>query len=373
VLGARLALFGLMAPGQILDRNHPACCAAVENFVHARHSDAHKRKILGARSLINNGWSVREDTRLQASRRNAKRDQVLDSRFNDIEKENMRLLLRMQSIDRRDKDVRGTAGKAAAKILLDAHPSGPARQLAQCSSLPAIGRGSNATSRMREMRRIDNENRRLLKRIQGTKSSVNIQRLEEDHRAQQRVMRMRQEHGPPMPCLGPLPFSRRPVAVEQETDRLQDMHDELQKRLELLEKQEESIAEDHILDRSISLDATPKSKCDGNDFSLDKCDATKHYDNDRQYIAGQIPEHSRALVEKLMQEFASQPSPQAGDAQDAMDDAKAEAESMLKRAMALEEEVSTQPLDRASECLSYGEVVQRSRASLEAARAMLAN
>jgi hypothetical protein len=371
-----------MAPGNILDRNHPACCAAVESYIHARHDDAHKRKISGARSLINNGWSVREDTKLQASRRNAKRDYVQDTKFNAIEKENMRLLLRMQSIDRRDKDARGTAGKAAAQLLLDAHPTGPTRKLAQCSSLPAIGRGSNATARMREMRRIDDENQRLLKRIQKTRSAVDVRNLEKEHKAQQKVMRMRQEHGPPMPNHGPLPFSRRPIAIDTdaEEDRLQDMHAELQKRLEYLEQQEESMGEEHILDKSISLEETPKSTRDGNKVRLETPDANKHLDNERQYIAGQIPEHSRALVEKMMQEYASQPTPKAVEDEvvvetdHAAEDAKAAMENMLRKARAMDREAEREPLEqRESECLSYGEVVARSRLSLEAARALLAN
>jgi hypothetical protein len=235
-----------------------------------------------------------------------------------------------------------------------------------------MGRGSNSEARMREMRRIDDENRRLLKRLQGSKSTVSNKRMEEQHRAQQKIMNLRQEHAPRMPGRqGRLPFSALPISnVDPETQRLQDLHEELQRRLEYLEEQEPALA--------ASLTATPRSVHssqldDGANHIDSNHEDGLHVDDEdlggREYIAGQLPEHSRKIVEELMREHYEPTSPQVGDAEEDADSAKEAAAEMFRRATAME----AQEFDKLAgevDYLSYESVVQRSRASLIAAQAM---
>merc|ERR1719237_780388 len=72
---------------------------------------------------------------------------------------------------------------------------------ARSSSLPAQGRGSNSGARTRELRRIDAENQKLLRRLRSTKASVSVSQLEEEHRAKRGLVRLRCEHQPALPEL----------------------------------------------------------------------------------------------------------------------------------------------------------------------------
>eukprot|EP00913_Durusdinium_trenchii_P009734 g9146.t1 len=51
-----------------------------------------------------------------------------------------------------------------------------------------------AGARVKELQRIDAENQRLLKRLQGTKAAVNMSKLDKEHKVQQQYMRMHCEH-----------------------------------------------------------------------------------------------------------------------------------------------------------------------------------
>jgi hypothetical protein len=358
--------------------------------VKSRHGDAHKRKVSGARSLIDNGWSVREEQKLQASRRNVKKEVLQDNRFTNIEQENVRLLMRMQEIDRRQVERRpglggggGGAGKAAAQIVLGMpKPDAPTKSVARCSSLPAMGRGSNGDARMRELRRIDKENLRMLKRLQGAKSTVSKSRLEVEHQAQQRVMRMRQESGPKVRGGNlNLPFSLPPtLPVDTESDRLEELHAKLQRRvleLDMMDAPPE--------DGAVTLSARSAGSAlavPADEASL-RCKTTSET---REYVGGQLPEHSRALVEKLMEDYEQETLCFGRDLQQqahaveikredetstALDDKDAVAK-MLAAVEALDAQ-DGDPLGCAMnyQYLSYDNVVQRSRAALRAADASL--
>lgn len=360
-----------MAPGNAIGRYGPACCGRVENFVAARHREAHKQKLTGARSLINNSRSVREEMRLQPSRRNVKHEQVQDEKFANIERENMRLLIRMQEIGRREDDRRSdfcgnAASKAAGRIVLGGMPA-PQRKVVRCSSLPAMGKGSNSNARMRELRRIDDENQKLMKRLTGAKPTLSNNRMEEQHREQQRVMRLRQENAPKVPGPRvPLPFDQVvPDDLDPEDVRLEGLTAALQRRVQELEKEEGIFEEGEVA----SAAATPASACSPVDAAT--CEEREDIIERRDYVGGQMPEHSRLLVEQLMAEEYEHPntSPPEEDAPE--DDGKDAVARILAAADALE---AHDPLIGANDhhrFLSYDNVVQRSRAKIQAANRML--
>jgi len=279
----------------------------------------------------------------------------------------MRLLIRMQEIDSRREAVRGDACKSAAKNLLGMpQTSRPVKcaGMSRCTSLPAIGAGSNVNRRMGELRRIDDENRRMLKRLQGAKATHSNKNHEAQHQDQQRVMRMRQESGPKVPGSRlPLPFSVVPGSepqVDPEIERVEGLHADLLRRVEELELLEGT---SHY---GASPLATPPSarSCASNAVASVGEGAREVGDHieRREYVGGQLPEHSRALVEKLFEE-----QEHATTDLDDEDDKDAVAK-MLAAASALETQ-ELDPLARVdnAEFLSYANVVQRSRASLQAA------
>lgn len=139
--------------------------------MHDKRNDVHRGNLTRVRSGINNGWSSREEQRLAPSRRNAKKDQIQADRNRDIDKENIRLLLRMHEIDSHKRTERRSASV----------PPPPRDRAA----------GSNNGARMKELNRIDAENKRMLGRLRTATSSVSISKLEEQHKSQQRIMQMR--------------------------------------------------------------------------------------------------------------------------------------------------------------------------------------
>jgi len=198
---------------------------------------------------------------------------------------------------------------------------------------------------------------------------------------------MRQEHGPKMPgSRFPLPFSAPPVAdldLDPENDRIEGLHAELQRRVEELEKLEghpedgdSKPATPHSARSSVSVDAAPTAATGREgEAASERCD--------REYIGGQLPEHSRALVEKLMEEEdiarhcadeitrlveerdkAHEPA-STPPAEETLEDDRDAVAKMLAAADALGTE-DLDPLGGGRDYLSYENVVQRSRASLEA-------
>jgi len=391
-----------MAPGACIGRNGPACCAAVENFVAARHRDAHKQKVTRARSLVNNGWSVREETKLAPSRRNVKNDRQQDDRFANIERENMRLLMKMQEIDqRRDAERRREAAQrphdflppqrteacteaariaTAARIVLGVPQKlAPTRCIARSASVPSKGRGSNEDARMRELRRIDSENQRMLKRLQTTRPTVSNKSFEDQHQMQQRVMRMRQERGPKMPpSLVPLPFGAQPENdVDVEEERIEGLHAAMQRRLEELEQMEEVAVSD---DGALPPATPPSARSEASRSAAepgDDCETIARPDHieQREYVGGQMPEHSRLLVEKLMEELEDLENKAAAPMQDQRDTSPPVEEDAdddkdaVARILAAADALDVAPTMAAPhrDYLCYDNVIQRSRATLEAA------
>lgn len=187
-----------MTPGVALERANPVCCAAVENFVHQRHYQSHVAKVSSHKSSINNAWSSRDEVTMQAVRaRGKKRQTQNDIRQSEIERENMRLLVRMHEID--------AAGKVKARPTPQATPSacGPPTSRSRCSSQPAAsgggagalrGAGSRAGTMVHEMRRIDQENQHILRRLRGAKSTVNVRQIKREAQDKEKLMRLRCEH-----------------------------------------------------------------------------------------------------------------------------------------------------------------------------------
>jgi len=349
-----------MAPGAAIDQKRPACNERVEDWVRQRHLEAHKHKVARSRSLINNQWSVREETKLQPTRsRNAKKEQMDEERYTNIEKENRRLLTRMQEIERR-----GTQ-KAAASLVLGVKAPRP-------GSLPA---GSRAGARVKELQRIDAENQRLLKRLQSTKAAVNMSKFDKDYQVQQRYMKMHCEHPKEDWLLEraqqqsllaaqmavraaskalPPPVSKEPPGpTDAECDRILRLQDSLRKRVEGDddELELEQVREDDqdalglLEERPV---ARPRPKLIG-----------EH--------AGFLPDTSHSLVEQLMAQYAQLQEDEDEDTEAAVAEAKAAANAAFRKAEAL---------DVASDdaMLSYEKVVQtrriRESAKLEASEGL---
>mmetsp|Transcript_75070 Transcript_75070/g.223751 ORF Transcript_75070/g.223751 Transcript_75070/m.223751 type:complete len:347 (-) Transcript_75070:224-1264(-) len=345
-----------MAPGISLSRGAPVCCAAVENFVNDRHLNALRRKVSQSKTSIKNTWSQEEERRLQTSRRNVKREQVQGDRFADIEKENMRLLLKMQEIEHR-----GPA-KAAASAILGAPPPACSRG----GSLPPIGTGSKCGARMREMRRIDEDNQRLLKKLQGAKSSVNLPQLEDQHRHRQKVMRMRCEHQrpewkemfPPPRIRASQPMS--PVAsegqIDAECERLLKLQEQLRSKME---------AADSLSDAGALPEATGDELGSPSAHRAVGSSDSPHRGSETptaslEMVGGVIPARSRALAESLLAEEGlelGRPGrvavDNAEDTEEAALAAKEAAANALRMAQALDVE--------SDGLLAYGDVVSRFR------------
>lgn len=352
-----------MAPGVSLGRA-PVCCAAVENFVNDRHLKALQRKVSQSKTSIKNNWTQEEERRLQTSKRNVKREQVQGDRFASIERENMRLLVKMQEIEHR-----GPA-KAAAQAMLGKPPPGCARG----GSLPPVGTGSKSGARNRELRRIDEDNQRLLRRLQGAKSSVCLPKLEEQHQARQKVMRMRCEiqkpewkEQYPAPKILPQLFPGRlqqppsPGAFEEQIDaeceRLLALQEQLRSKADLQDALSEFAALPEAAQEGTSSPSngqvqSPMSDAGGLDGF------------DEGMLGGRIPASSQAIVDSLLAEdaaargnFAGQLGESTAEAQDSEEAANA-AKDAAQNALLM-----ARALDTGGDggWLGYGDVVSRLR------------
>merc|ERR1719424_1168662 len=191
-------------------------------------------------------------------------------------------------------------------------------------------RASPLEPRMREMRRIDDENRKLLTRLNGAKPTVKVNKLEEQHNAQQKVMRMRRQNGPKEPqSRFPLPFQLDLDAApaEEEVDydlqRIEGLHAGLQQQWEEMQEAEQcgsgevtplaaasprsarSVASDAAVDPDTSAAAgeTEEHAYDELSVARDFGGGVGHGGAERRdFIAGAMPEHSRSMVEKMMEE-----------------------------------------------------------------------
>mmetsp|Transcript_1526 Transcript_1526/g.4596 ORF Transcript_1526/g.4596 Transcript_1526/m.4596 type:complete len:339 (+) Transcript_1526:68-1084(+) len=338
-----------MAPGVSLSRGAPVCCAAVENFVNDRHLRALQRKVSHSRTSINNNWSQEEERRLQTSRRNVKREQVRNDRFANIEGENMRLLMKMQEIEHR-----GPARAAASAVL-----GPPPPKCARGGSLPPVGTGSKSNARVRELRRIDEDNQRLLRRLQGAKSSVCLPALEEQHQRRQKVMRMRCEHQRsewrelyPPPKLGaarlqqPLSPVDSEGQIDAECERLLQLQERLRSKMDLATSLSDTAA-------------WPEAESEGQPSPRSAAETPSG--GIGSMLGGVLPASSKAMVDSLLAEDAARHAAEMErlkddpneDAEDAANAAKEAAANALRMAMAV---------DASSEgLLAYGDVVQRFR------------
>mmetsp|Transcript_50683 Transcript_50683/g.121020 ORF Transcript_50683/g.121020 Transcript_50683/m.121020 type:complete len:377 (-) Transcript_50683:226-1356(-) len=359
-----------MAPGTSIDSKRPACNEKVEVWVRQRHLEAHKQKVARSRSLINNQWSVREETKLQPTRfRNAKKEQLAEERYSSIEKENRRLLTRMQEIERKGSQ------KAVASLVLGATGSTATRQVSQG---PA---GSRVSARVRELKRIDEENQRLLKRLQSTKAAVNMSKLDQEHKVQQRYMKMRCEHqkedwlleraheqsllaahmavrAASKAVAGPV-SKEPPGPTDAECIRLLHLQDRFRSRAEA----DEDLSP---MDSEEARKELPGSASPASDRAAEEGNCESQARNGPRQkprligeYAGHLPDSSHNLVEQLMAQYAQLQEQEEEDTEAAAEEAKAAAAAAFRKAEAL---------DVASDdaMLNYEKVV-RSRLNREAA------
>jgi len=361
-----------MAPGISVDRGHAISCAAVENFMRQRHLDAHKGKIARSKSTVSNQWSVQEETKLGPSRgMNAKKVQKQEEKYFGIERENRRLLGRMQEIERRG------PSQAAAKLVM-----GPSRS----NSLPAISAaGSRAGQKVKELRRIDAENQRLLKKLQGAKASVSMAKNDESWQVQQRYMRMHcdkqkeswieeraSEQAELAAAMAQRAAARQPAGPvseepagpsDAECIRLLYLQDELRQKAAAAAADEEGsdmaeeenlVAEDEQQDGS---DAVEPNQEEAKDASQGESSSEKPAFR----FGGVIPENSKNLVEELLADYAKEQEREELDSIEAAKVAKLAAEVAIRQAEAID--VSSDDV-----FLSYDRVVRnRKQREYEAA------
>jgi len=147
---------------------------AVEKFDIRQRKRKHREKILAAKSTINTIWSTREQGKLIASRTNPKRNLSYYERSDEIEKENTRLLLRFFEIGEH---------KPPPPLPAKNSTSEP-----KDSAIPPV--------RKREIQRINAENVKLLKRIQGVKPCIDHAVHLEDSKRNRHIMQLRCEYQP---------------------------------------------------------------------------------------------------------------------------------------------------------------------------------
>jgi len=331
-----------------------------------RHQEVHKRNLSIAKTKIRNKWSDREEERIAASRRNVKREQVIEDRYNNIERENLRILVRMQEIEHR-----GPA-KAAASLALAGSAS-----VRASSSLPPPGAGSKATQRVKELRRIDSENQRMLKRLQTVKGSVDRSQTEKQFKHQQKIMRMgmqnpnevrmsevRQANRSLLPPRLPTPDP----AMDEEVERLIRLRDSL---LGKVEEPVEDLAATHpddggdneMMRRSRSCGSTFGSRQVSRQGSREgsrpptgqqqRTPAARARSPLTKFSAGVIPQNSKDIVEALFAAHQREEREEE-DLDDDAEDAKDAAARALRDAQAID-------VAGGDEILSYGNLVARGR------------
>eukprot|EP00451_Oxyrrhis_marina_P024182 CAMPEP_0204346702 /NCGR_PEP_ID=MMETSP0469-20131031/27381_1 /ASSEMBLY_ACC=CAM_ASM_000384 /TAXON_ID=2969 /ORGANISM="Oxyrrhis marina" /LENGTH=279 /DNA_ID=CAMNT_0051332367 /DNA_START=40 /DNA_END=879 /DNA_ORIENTATION=- len=129
----------------------------------------HEKKVESGRNRVVTQWNDFEAQQLTSMRQHHRKDFQKKERFDQIDKENMRMLQKFMDIDsRRPGPVAPPAVKGPTTL--------------------------NQPRRRKEADRINSENARLLKKIQQAKSSVSFTKLDNDHKRQQHVMRLRCEH-----------------------------------------------------------------------------------------------------------------------------------------------------------------------------------
>lgn len=341
-----------MAPGISVDRGHAVSCAAVENFMRQRHLNAHNGKIARSKSTVSNQWSVKEETKLGPSRGlNAKKVQKQEEKYFGIERENRRLLGRMQDIERRG------PSQAAAKLVM-----GPSRS----NSLPAIsGAGSRSGQKVKELQRIDAENQRLLKKLQGAKSTVSMAKNDESWQVQQRYMRMHcerqkeswieeraREQAELAAAMAERAAARQPAGpVSEEPDgpsdaeciRLLYLQDELRRKAAAADGEGSDMAEDDNLaaedEQQDGSDAVEPNHGEAKDQQAEAADASQGEGSSEKpafRYGGVIPEHSQNMVEELLAEYAKEQEREELDSIEAAKVAKQAAEVAFQQAAAVD-------------------------------------
>lgn len=338
-----------MAPGISVDRGQYISCPAVENFMRQRHLDAHKSKVAKSKSTVSNQWSVHEETKLGPSRGfNPKKLKQEEQRFSSIEKENRRLLGKMQEIERRG------PSRAAAKLVMGGPPS-------RSSSSPAVvGAGSRGNQKIKELRRIDAENQRLLKKLQGAKAHVSMAKYDESYQVQQKYMRMRCEHQKEnwveerakeqaelAAAMAQRAAARQPAGPvseepagpsDAECIRLLYLQDELrQKAADAAEEEGRDKAEEEdMLEHAERQDGSDPDQEEAKNQQVETADAEGSSEKSTFMFGGVIPEKSKNMVEELLAEYAKEQEREELDSVEAARAAKQAAEAAFRQAEALD-------------------------------------
>jgi len=367
-----------MTPGIPLERKNPVANYAVEDFLRQNRHDVHKRNVSNSKTKVNNQWTLREEERVAASRRNAKREQLDGERYNKIEKDNLKLLVRMQEIE--------TRGPAKAAAMLSLGTAG----VRSSSSLPPPGTGSKFGARCRESKRIDFENQRMLKKLQSAKSSVDFKKNEAAFSKQQRIMRMRMENPneerlhevtqankrllpPRMPTPDP--------THDDECDRLIQLRNKMLVRAGLDIPTDNDSECEADLRRSRSCDVAalasssrrgsrPGSRSGSREGSRPGTARSHASEEPLPAIysagtAGIISEKSKAITEALMAEHAREAA-RHEDAEEEAEKAKEAAMRAFREATAIDVSSFDVAESQANDFLSYGNIIQRGQAALGA-------
>mmetsp|Transcript_45948 Transcript_45948/g.76286 ORF Transcript_45948/g.76286 Transcript_45948/m.76286 type:complete len:270 (-) Transcript_45948:133-942(-) len=185
----------VVVPPALAPSGSSFCNAPVEAFIRGRRQEAHSARVRQSRSCVESRRTPRE---AEGAQRDVRREHVKEEHRREIQRENLRLLHRLEEIDRRPSLDSSSSRDRSSRPESVRPESGRRRP----SSAPATGRpqrggsrtGSlNAGARAEEQRRIQQENLRLLRRLQGCKPSVNSARLEAEHRENRRAMQMQRK------------------------------------------------------------------------------------------------------------------------------------------------------------------------------------
>jgi len=150
-----------------MHRAIPVGNKACSDRVRKREHDMHKQRIKGMRPQVDT--TVPTVCGLDHLRNNLKREQLLEERYYEIDRENRILLTKMSDIMRCSSDMAGKGGKAAAPSL-------------------------NRDSRKTELMRITQENQAILKRIQQAQPVYNHVAWEDSYRKSGQYLRNSAEY-----------------------------------------------------------------------------------------------------------------------------------------------------------------------------------
>lgn len=191
----------VVVPPALAPSGSSFCNAPVEAFMRGRHQEAHSARLRQSRSCVE---SRRAQHEAECAQRDVRREHSKEEHRREIHRENLRLLQRLEEIDRRP-SLDSSSSRDRSSRPESVRPQSGESGRRRPSSAPTAGRAGrrqragaragslNAGVRAEEQRRIQQENLKLLQRLQGCKPSVNSARLEAEHRENRRAMQMQRK------------------------------------------------------------------------------------------------------------------------------------------------------------------------------------